>query len=295
MMDDRIARLGHLGVWRAICATPSIAGSVLVLAAGFGWLDEWANLVLAGWLLIALVLLSRPAERAAVTLAYGYRSLTPAEWTMLAPAARDAMRRCGLPSNTVDFYLRWRARGVNGFAAGGRSVAVSRGLVDALRHRTLSQDQAAAIITHEFGHHASGATRYALVVDWLSAPWRVVSGVVSALLRAIVRHVPTARAALLLTPLIAAVAIVQMVQHHAWLSLATLVGMFIVAVVQPVCDAAVSRASERAADRYTVSHGGGHDLARVLHTFPSSAPTGRWRSSHPDPARRIADLTLTPS
>ena len=277
-----------------MCATPSIAGSALVLAAGFGWLDEWANLVLAGWLLIALVLLSRPAERAALTLAYGYRSLTPAEWTVLAPAARDAMRRCGLPSNTVDFYMRWRVFGVNGFAAGRRSVAVSRGLVDALRHRTLSQDQAAAILTHEFGHHTSRATRYALVVDWLSTPWRVVSRMVGALLRAIVRHVPTARAALLLTPVTAAVAVVQIAQHHAWLSLATLVGLFMVVVVQPVCDAAVSRASERAADRYTVSHGGGHDLARVLHTFPSSTPTGRWRSSHPDPARRMADLTAAP-
>jgi Zn-dependent protease with chaperone function len=148
-MDDRIGRLDHLGVWRAICATPSIAGSVLVLAAGFGWLDEWANLVLAGWLLIALLLLSRPAERAAVTLAYGYGRLTRPEWTVLAPAARDAMRRCGRPSNTVDFYLRWRVPGVNGFAAGGWSVAVSRGLVDALRQRTLSQDQAAAIVTHD--------------------------------------------------------------------------------------------------------------------------------------------------
>jgi hypothetical protein len=148
-MDDRIKRMDHLGVWRAMCATPSIAGSVLVLAAGFGWLDEWENLVLAGWLLIALVLLSRPAERAAVTLAYGYRRLTPAECTVLALAVRGAMRRCGLPSNTVEFYVRWRVRGVNGFAAGGWSVAVSRGLVDALRQRTLSQDQAAAIVTHD--------------------------------------------------------------------------------------------------------------------------------------------------
>ena len=127
-------------------------------------------------------------------------------------------------------------------------------------------------------------------MDWLSAPWRVVSGVVGPLLRAIVRHVPTARAALL----IAAVAVVQLVQHHAWLSLATLVGLFVVAVVQPMCDAAVSRASERAADRYTVSHGSGYDLARVLRAFPSSTPTGRWRSSHPDPARRTADLTTAP-
>ena len=109
------------------------------------------------------------------------------------------------------------------------------------------------------------------------------------------RHVPTARAALLLAPVTAAVAVVQMAQHHAWLSLATLVGLFVVAVVQPVCEAAVSRASERAADRYTMNHGGGHDLARVLHTVPSSTPTGRLRSSHPDPARRIADLTTAPS
>ncbi|HYS36250.1 MAG TPA: M48 family metalloprotease, partial [Pseudonocardiaceae bacterium] len=110
------------------------------------------------------------------------------------------------------------------------------------------------------------------------------------LLRAIVRHVPTARAALLLVPLVGVVAGVQLVQHHAWLPLAVLVGLALVVGVQPLADAAISRASERAADGHTARLGSGPDLAAALQQFLTDEPAGRWLATHPKLTDRLAHL-----
>jgi Zn-dependent protease with chaperone function len=84
------------------------------------------------------------------------------------------------------------------------------------------------------------------------------------LLRAIVRHVPTARAALVLVLMVGVIAAVQLAQHHAWLALAMLIGLALVVAVQPLAQPALSRASERAADDYTAQLGSGPDLAAAL-------------------------------
>ena len=283
-------RQGHFGAWRAVFAIPAVCGSVLVLAAAFGWLGPWANLVLLGWLLTAGVLLCRPVEWVAVRLAYGYRRLGAGDWALLAPLHGRALQRCGLPECATDLYVRPSGRGVNGYAAGRRSVAVSGELISACRDGRLSEQQAVAILTHEVAHHLDRATRYGLVIAWLTGPWRVVAAVFGSLLRAIVRRVPTAHAALLLVPLVGAVAVVQMVQHHAWLSLSMLVGLALVAWVRPLADAAICRASERAADEHTVNLGTGTDLATALETFHTGDTASRWRASHPSLASRLEHL-----
>ena len=277
--------------WRAVCALPTVLGSVLVFTVAFGWLGNWFGLALLGWAAVAVALWLRPGERIGVHVAYGYRRPTAAQWAALSPVAREALQGCAIPESAIDLYVRPRVTSVNGFAAGRHAVAVSQGVLLALDDGRLSVGHAAALLTHEFGHTQTGGARYALILDWLSLPWRLAAGAVMGVIHAIVRHVPTARAALVLAPLIGVVAAAQAVQHHAWLVLSVLVGLFLVAVVQPVLEAATSRASERAADRFTAACGGGPDLAQVLHTFPSQHHAGRWRASHPDPARRVADLT----
>jgi Zn-dependent protease with chaperone function len=292
---SRRSRHGHFGAWRVACAIPALCGSVLVLAAAFGWLGAWANLVLAGWLFVAVVLLCRPVERVAVRAAYGYRKAAAHEAAILDPLRRQALARCGLSGESIEFYVRRRSAGVNGYAAGRRSVAVSGGLIRACEDGRLGEQQAVAILTHEVAHHLGRATRYGLAVGWLSAPWRAAAAVFGGLLRAIVRHVPTAHASLLLVPLVGAVAVVQMVQHHAWLSLSVLIGLGMVAWVQPLADAAVCRASERAADEYTVNLGTGPDLAQALENFHSGDARGRWRASHPSLASRLERLVASSS
>lgn len=286
---------GHFGAWRAVLAIPAVCGSVLVLAAAFGGLGAWANLVLAGWLLVAAALLCRPVERVAVQLAYGYRTLQAGDWALLAPLHGQALQRCGLPESSIDLYVRPASHGVNGYAAGRRSVAVSGELITACRDGRLSEQQAVAILTHEVAHHLDRATRYGLVIGWLTAPWHAVAAVFGALLRAIVARVPTAHAALLLVPLVGAVAVVQMVAHHAWLSLSVLIGLALVAWVHPLADAAICRASERAADRHTVSLGTGPDLAAALKNFHTADAPSRWRASHPSFASRLEHLAASSS
>jgi Zn-dependent protease with chaperone function len=287
-------RHGNFGALRAVCAIPAVCGSVLVLTAAFGWLGVWANLLLAGWLLIAAALLCRPVERAAVLIACRYRGVSPREAAVLDPLRRQAVQRCGLADESIDLYVRRSSPGVNGYAAGRWSVAVSGGLIQACEDGRLGDQGAVAVLTHEVAHHLGQATRYGLTVGWLTAPWRAVAVVFGGLLRSIVRRLPTARSALLLVPLVGAVAAVQMVQHHAWLSLSVLVGLALVAWVQPLADAAVCWASERAADAYTVKLGTGADLAKVVESFHSGDACGRWRASHPSLASRLEQLAGVP-
>jgi len=139
----------HYSAWRAVCALPTLLGSALVLLTAFGWLGAWSGLIMLGWLLVAAALLSRPLERAAVRLAYPYRPLTSREAAQLDPLHRHALERCGLPVHAVDWYVHRSMTGVNACVTGGRSVAVSAGLVDALARGRLSQPQAVAMLTHD--------------------------------------------------------------------------------------------------------------------------------------------------
>jgi Zn-dependent protease with chaperone function len=289
----RSTRRGHYGAWRAVCALPTLLGSVLVLGTAFGWLGSWSGLILLGWLLVAAALLSGPIERIAVRLTYRYRPLTSPEAAQLEPLHRHALARCGLPVDAVDWYVNRTMTGVNASATGARSVALSAGLVDALAHGRLSQPQAVAILTHELAHLRDRATRYGLSIAWLGLPWRPAAAIFAKLLRAIVRHVPTARASLVLVPLVGVIAAVQLAQHHAWAALAMLVGLALIVAVEPLAQAAISRASERAADDYTARLGSGPDLAAALQRGQVSDHRAPWLATHPRLADRLGRLQGT--
>lgn len=285
-------RRRHLGAWRAACAVPSLCGSVIVLAVLFGGAGDWANLALAAWVLPAIALFARPAERIAVHLVYDYCRPDPAEAATLDPLRRQALRRARLDEHSADWYVRRNGRhGVNGFAAGRRSVAVSRGMIEACQSGALSEGQAVALLTHELGHLADGSTKYNLALGWLCAPWRIAAGVVGAVVRGIARRAPGARVGWLLMPVVGGIAIVQLAQQGQWPSVVVLVGLGLVVWVQPLADAAVSRASEHTADAYTARLGYGADLAAALREFHDGENGGRWRASHPPLASRVERLS----
>jgi Zn-dependent protease with chaperone function len=289
-MTGRRDGRAHYGAWRAASALPSLIGSVLVLVTAFGWLGAWSGLVLVAWLLAAAALLYRPVEHAAVRLAYRYRDLSGQEAALLGPPQRQALHRCGLPVDAIDWYVHRTMRGVNGCAAGGRSVAVSADLVDALEHGRLSEQHAAAILTHEAAHHLDRATRYGLMIAWLTAPWRLAAAMFAGLLRAIVHRVPTARAALVLVPVVGVIAGVQLAQQQAWVPLAVVVGLALVVGMQPLAEAAVSRAAERAADEYTARAGAGPDLAATLQHSHTDDRARRWLATHSRLTDRLEHL-----
>lgn len=118
---------------------------------------------------------------------------------------------------------------------------------------------------HEIGHHATHATRYGLLVEWLSWPWRAVYRASTRL----GREMPYAEVGTLLMAPAFVIAIVRTAQLHAPPEqlvpvLALLVTLSVGIFAAPVADAALARASEYAADRYAAARGAGPDLAAAL-------------------------------
>jgi Zn-dependent protease with chaperone function len=56
-----------------------------------------------------------------------------------------------------------RSATVNAYAAGGRSVAVTKGALHEFLARRLSDDHMHAVLLHEIGHLETGAARFSLV------------------------------------------------------------------------------------------------------------------------------------
>jgi Zn-dependent protease with chaperone function len=182
---------------------------------------------------------------------------------------------------------------INAYAAGRRSVAVTAGLVGAAQRGQVTAAQVAALLAHEIGHLRTGSTRYGLAVAWLTAPWRAAVTVVDGLLTLIIGRVPAARgAAVVLWPVVLAVTVLEAVRQHAWAPLSVLAAVGLMVSVHPLLDAALSRASERAADDYPIAVGAGPDLAAALGHLESNdvASLGRFRDGHPTQQARIASL-----
>lgn len=280
------------GAWRVLAAAPVMLGGLAVLMLFAGGLGRWAAAVPAAWLVLAVAWLTPAGERVAVRLAYGYRRPGAATRAALQPALAVALTRSGAAAGEFDLYARRATGTINAYAAGRRSIAVSAGLVAALDRGELTPAQGGALLTHEIGHLRAHATHYGLAIGWLSAPWRIVVALLGGLLRLILGKVPTARAGLVvLGPIVLGVAAVQGVHQHAWLPLAALAAVGLVLSVQPLVDAALTRAGERVADAYVLACGVGPDLADALNSFQTLPEGGRLRATHPTRAERIHALT----
>lgn len=284
---------GRYGACRALAALPAVAGGtllMLVLTAGLG---AWGLLVWLPWVSAPLLLSTRSGERAAVRTAYRFRPLTGRQEQLLAPARAAALGRCGLPSDRFDWYLS-HGRQPNACVAGRRSVAVTDGALESFLAGRLPADLLAAVLVHELGHHATRASHCRLGATWLAAPGRLVFGL---LLRLSIRLCGNQRPGPvtgLLALIATGIALTRLIRDEQWLSVAMGIGLVAAFVVTPLLDAAVSRASEHAADRYARTLGAGPDLARAL-TVLNPPSTRRWAKpldQHPPVARRIDRLTM---
>ncbi len=297
----RVARpvRGRFGAWRALAALPAILGGtalMLVLTAA------WAPLLFVVWLGCALLWSTPPGERLAVRAAFGFRSLPPGRWELIAPVCAAALARCGVPAGAVRWYVK-AGRQPNAWAAGRRSVAVTDGALEDFLAGRLPADLFAAVLIHELGHHATRAGRFALAALWLAGPGRLAFRAVLSLTMLLCGRRRLGRPTWLVIAVGAAVAIVQAGQQQQWSSVAGLSAIAFALAVTPVLDAAVSRASEYAADRYTASVGAGPQLARALLLISGSVAERRSLAQraldrHPSlPSRldRLARLGVGPA
>jgi len=276
-----VGQQGHYGLWRLACAVPAILTSTVQVAIVSALLGRYAILGLLGWLVIGFVLLARRAERAAVRAVYRFREPAGSDAQWLASLQAWAEHRCEVRPGRLDWYVRDDPQ-PNAFAVGRCSVAVTTGFLQLLHTGRIGHDEAVAVVIHEIGHHATGATRYGLLAEWLCWPWRVTYRTVMRLGGAM----PYAEAGMLLLPVIFVIAIVQTAQLDAPAEqlvpvLALLATLAMGIFVAPVLDAVFARASERAADRYT--HPTGRRPGPGRRAAPSRALSAQRASRPPAP------------
>jgi STE24 endopeptidase len=287
---------GHFGAWRALVGLPAMIASVLLLMALLGPIGSWQGLVLLGWFGCGLLTLTRPGERVAVRWACGFRQLSPSDAAALAPVWSRVLGRCAMSPDRVDLYIQ-RSNAVNAFAVGGRSVAVTSRVVADYRAGRITERLLAPILCHELGHHATSGARFTPVTLWLALPWRMAyRSVLRVAVRLTQRQPRVQWAAIVVAG--AAIAIVESAQQHAWGSTAVLASLALFSVASPLADAAVRRASERAADAYAADVGYGDALADALRAISRDASHRghlyrRILDGHPAPSQRIRDLTKT--
>jgi STE24 endopeptidase len=262
-----------------MAAVPSMVASLLLMVVLFGWLGRWEGLVLLGWLISGAAVLTRVGERALVRVGCGFHIPNAGQAVLLAPVWATALERCAIAPSEVDLYVQRRCE-ANAYAVGGRSVSVTTGVLAELQARRLGEEYLAAVLVHELGHHVTRANRLGLVTIWLAAPWRLTTSMFIGIVRALARRQPPRGLAAVITTGVV-VAIVQAVQARQWSVALVLTGVTVAAVLGPAADAALSRRSEFAADRYATGAGVGPALASALQIL------GRGRRRQPGLPSRV--------
>ncbi len=290
----RAGRGGHFGAGQALTAVPAMVGSLLLLVALFGWMGSWEGIVLLAWLASGAAVFTRTGERVAVVVGCGFRRPTRAQARELVAVWSAALARSGVAAVEVDLYVQDSCQ-LNAYAAGGHSVAVTSGVLRKFLARRLGEDQMVGVLVHELGHHVTRATRFALVSMWLATPWRVASRLLIGLGLATVGRRQPMRLLAAVTATVVVIAVVQAAQHHDWKVAIVLSVVASCAVVCPLADAALSRRSEYAADRFAAEQGAGAQLAAALLALDGRRQARRsWTvralSGHPSTDRRVDAL-----
>ncbi len=199
----------------------------------------------------------------------------------------------GTAAGDVELYVQ-TDQVPNAYAAGGRSVAVTSRVVEDYQAGRLSEDQMMAVLVHELGHHATRATRPMLLALWLAMPWRLAARLLTGIGLALSGR-PARRELIMVIAAGVAVAVTRALYQGQVLVGGVLAFVGLAAVLCPLADAAVSRRSEFAADRFAADHGLALELAAALHAMHDgrSAACGwprRLLASHPTTEQRIRAL-----
>lgn len=211
----------------------------------------------------------------------------------LQPLWSAALRAAGASADDVYLYGQ-RGGQLNAYATAGRTVAVTSPVLDAHEAGRLSEDQVIAVLIHELGHHATGATRPMLIVTWPAAPWRSAARLLVHLAAGLSGRQSRQVLAVLGLGGVGA-AVVRAVHQGHWLTGGVVAAVALNAVVCPLADAWTCRRAEFAADRFAADHGRALELGAALRAMrgPSSTATGwsqKLLATHPPADGRISAL-----
>jgi STE24 endopeptidase len=291
--EDVSRRVVGYGLGRWITAAPAVIGSLLILLLASTALGRWSVLLLLTWAACAAAVTSGVGERMVVRAAYGFRRPSARQAAALQPAWATALRVTGTRAGDVELYVQ-TARMPNAYAAGGRSVAVTTRVLQDYESGRLPEEELVAVLVHELGHHATGATRPMLLLSWLAAPSRLTAKVLTGVASTLAGRQPRPGLAVVVVAGLV-VAVVHALQQGQWMVGGGLAFVGLAAVLCPVADAAISRRSEFAADRFAGDHGLARELAAALQVMDDGRRVVRgWAPqllvSHPTLEQRIDAL-----
>jgi STE24 endopeptidase len=295
--EDVRRRVVRCGLWRWFAAAPAVIGSLLLLVLASAGLGRWSGLLLLTWAACAAAVTTEVGERITVRTAHGFHRPSARQAAALQSAWARAVRVTGTRAGDVELYVQ-TARMPNSYAAGRRSVAVTTRVLQDYESGRLPEDLLVAVLVHELGHHATGATRPVLLLSWLAGLWRLTTRVLTGLANTLAGCQPRlGRVVVVVAGL--AVAVAHALQQGQWMGGGVLAFVAVAAVLCPVADAAISRRSEFDADRFAADHGLALELAAALRLLDGERSAGsawprRLLACHPTPDRRItALLTMT--
>jgi STE24 endopeptidase len=162
-----------------VLAIPVVASGLLVLAlvGKLAW-PEYFWVIPAGWVLAGAITFVPAFEHFLLPLLFGLRSPTVRELAWLTPSWQAVCAAAGVDGSRYRLWVE-RSNELNAFAAGGRTVAVTRTALD------LPPPSLEAILAHELGHHLAGHTRVSLFLWWLELPARILARLVRVLAPAV--------------------------------------------------------------------------------------------------------------
>jgi STE24 endopeptidase len=245
-----------------------VVGVAVEEILGTGATDLVAALIAIGaWTLCGVLVFLRPVEHALASILFGARELTEEERARLEPVWK---RVCSLAKEDLgDYELRVEDREeLNATAGGARIVAVTTLAL------SLPDDELAALLAHELGHHLDEHPIASLLGWWFALP----SIVLDFLLK-------VATAVVLL----------------AWL---VRIVLLIPLMLANLASAVLNRSAEYAADRHAARLGFGPALIAVFERMlaaghdeedPADPGPGRLWATHPPLADRIARLRALPA
>lgn len=283
---------GHWGAWRALVAVPAMLAGLCVVLVAFSGLGRWEPIAVLAWVSCGLATVTRLGERIAVRIGCGFRRLSPSDLALLEPVWSEVLDRCGVRPGSVDLYVQ-RSVSVNAYAAGGRSLAITIRVLGDYRGSRLDGDLLQAALAHELGHVQTRGSRFSSAALWFATPWRLVCrGALRIGIRLTGR--PPVLPILIISTVVCGSAIAGAADHRNWVTVGVLSALVVAGSLAPPVDAALSRASERAADRFAAGAGYAEHLARALSVL-DNAPARRSAlaailARHPRVQARIDEL-----